>query len=298
MSHWFGFLNVDKPAGISSRDAVNRVQRFVRPAKVGHCGTLDPLATGVLVIGLGPATRLTPFVQDLPKTYIGQFRLGISSPTDDLEGTLTEVAAPIVEAQQLQAELPRFTGTIEQTPPEFSAVKIAGKRAYELARKGKDVQLKPRQVTIWELELTEFEYPDFTLRIHCGSGTYIRSLGRDLGRAVGSAAVMTSLRRTAIGDFEIESAIGVDSLTSEQIAEALLPAQTGLPCLPRRVLDAEQLKVLEFGSTLELEVDNSADQVAVVDQHDRLWAVMQRRGETTFSPKWNFWKQWREASAD
>lgn len=298
MSDCFGFLNLDKPAGLTSRDVVNRVQRLVRPIKVGHCGTLDPLATGVLVVCLGPATRLTRFVQDQPKTYIGKFRLGVTSATDDLEGALTEVPGPAVDASQLEAQLPRFTGNIQQVPPEYSAVKVRGKRAYELARRGAEVRLQPRSVTIWQLELVAFQYPEFELKMQCSSGTYVRSLGRDLGRAVGSAAVMTGLRRTAIGNFQVDNSLPVDALSPASIAAHLQAPQSGLLGIPRIHVAPSELAKLEFGTPLQLAAPASAQQVAVIDPDDRLWAVMQRRSEEEFSPKWNFWKHWRGQSPD
>ena len=150
-----GFINSNKQPGQTSREAVNAVQRLVRPAKIGHCGTLDPLATGVLVVCVGPATRLTNLVHEASKTYIGDFRLGVSSDTEDIEGELVPlVDAPEITAAQIESVLPEFVGAIDQMPPKFSALKINGKRAYDLARQGKEVKLKSRQIQVSSLRLT------------------------------------------------------------------------------------------------------------------------------------------------
>ena len=203
----FGILNLNKPVGCTSRDAVNRVQRLIRPVKVGHAGTLDPLAQGVLVLCLGPATRLIERVQQMPKHYRGTFRLGCHSPTDDTEGEVVPLsgATPPPRAA-ITAALGQFVGRIHQRPPAYSALKIGGQRAYHLARKGQAVTLPLRPVTIHALSINRFEYPELVLDIECGSGTYIRSLGRDLAKVVGTAAVMTGLTRTAIGPYAIDDA--------------------------------------------------------------------------------------------
>src|SRR5262245_7182097 len=170
----FGLLNIDKPAGVTSRDVVNRVQRLVRPLKVGHAGTLDPLATGVLVVAIGQATRLVEYLQRLPKTYQGTFLLGRTSDTEDIEGTVIELTdTSIPTEQQIQGALPQFLGTIDQTPPAYSALKVSGQRSYDLARRGQAVDLAARPVEIHDLQLVRFAYPELELLIRCGSGTYI-----------------------------------------------------------------------------------------------------------------------------
>src|SRR5438034_4937061 len=156
----FGLLNVDKPAGWTSRDVVNRVQQLVRPHKVGHAGTLDPLATGVLVIALGPATRLIEYVQRMPKSYQGSFLLGRTSDTEDTQGTVVELPTASIPAKEdILAAIPKFVGTIEQRPPAYSALKIAGQPAYKLARRGESVELVPRRVEIYSIEFVRYEYP-------------------------------------------------------------------------------------------------------------------------------------------
>ena len=179
----FGFLNINKPPHFTSRGAVNAIQKLIKPTRVGHAGTLDPLATGVLVLCVGPATRLTRFIQDQPKVYLAEFELGVTSDTEDRYGEKSIVPfASEISAEALADVLPSFTGKILQRPPAFSALKVQGKRAYTLARQGKDVQLKPREIEVYDLQLVNFSFPKFQLRIRCGSGTYVRSLGRDIAK--------------------------------------------------------------------------------------------------------------------
>ncbi|HEX5470857.1 MAG TPA: tRNA pseudouridine(55) synthase TruB, partial [Lacipirellulaceae bacterium] len=176
---WFGVLNVKKPGGATSRDAVDHVQRLVRPAKAGHAGTLDPLATGVLVICVGQATRLIRYVQRMPKTYRAQFLLGRRSETDDIEGQvelMDDCSRPAREA--VDHVIAQFIGEIEQKPPAHSAIKLAGRRAYQLARKGAEFELTPRPVVVHRIIVRRYEYPELELDIECGSGTYVRALGR------------------------------------------------------------------------------------------------------------------------
>jgi len=244
----FGLLNINKPSGMTSRDAVNCVQRLVRPAKVGHAGTLDPLATGVLVMCLGPATRLISYIQQMPKSYRGTFLLGRESDTEDIEGTVCELAsAPVPSHNEIQSLLPTFTGEIQQRPPIYSALKVAGKRAYELARSGQPVVLEPRPVQIHDLRLVRYSYPEMVIDIRCGSGTYIRSLGRDLAEQLGTKAVMSSLSRTAIGDFQISNAVSPSDLTQNILAECLMPARLALSSLRSVRLTAEELGRIRQG---------------------------------------------------
>ena len=179
----FGILNINKPSGITSRDAVNQIVRLVgKKIKVGHAGTLDPLASGVLVVCLGPATRLIDKVQAMPKRYRGAFLLGRTSDTEDIEGIVTELAdAPAPARAAIEQAAAQMVGVIQQRPPAYSAVKIAGRREYKRARRGEQPEMAPRPITIHALEVVEYDYPRLVLDIRCGSGTYVRSLGRDLG---------------------------------------------------------------------------------------------------------------------
>lgn len=248
-----GVLAVDKPGGMTSRDVLNRLQRAIPGVKLGHTGTLDPLATGVLVICAGKATRLVDDLHDWPKTYRGVFLLGRSSDTEDISGEIREhPEAPRPTSAALREALPRFVGEIQQVPPAYSALRVGGQRAYHLARKGKNPQLAPRPVEIHRLEITSYEYPRLELTIHCGSGTYVRSLGRDLARAVGTEAVLESLVRTAVGPFDLAGAAQLSELTPERFLRQLLPVRSALPNLPIRTLTDAELKSLEHTGRFEV----------------------------------------------
>ena len=288
-----GFINLNKLPGQSSRDAVNAVQKLVRPAKIGHCGTLDPLATGVLVVCVGPATRLTNLVQEASKTYVGDFRLGVSSETEDIEGQLEPlVDAPVVTAAQIAEVLPEFIGQIQQMPPKYSALKVNGKRAYNLARQGKEVELKPRLIQVNSLRLAAFDYPNFQLEIECGTGTYVRSLGRDIGARVGSAAIMTALERTVIGGFSIEEAVNPNELDAGNIAQHLLPVDRCLQGVERVVLEDDQALGLVDAKPVRLPTYADSERVVAMDGQGRVLAILVQREASIFTPKINFSKYW------
>ncbi|MBR5670052.1 tRNA pseudouridine(55) synthase TruB [Candidatus Saccharibacteria bacterium] len=199
---------VDKPSGMSSFGAVARVRRILtqregHKVKVGHTGTLDPFATGLLILLAGKATKKAPELTKKDKVYEATIRLGATSTTGDPEGEIAETGAAIPTREEIEAILPQFRGEIQQTPPAFSAIKINGQRAYKLARAGKDVEIPSRTVTIYELEIMSYEAPILKIRTHVSSGTYIRTLAEDLGKALGCGAYCTDLRRTKIADYDI-----------------------------------------------------------------------------------------------
>lgn len=207
------FLLIDKPAGMTSHDVVDNIRRWSGERRVGHAGTLDPFATGLLIVGVGrEATREFPKLVGLDKTYEAVFVLGASSDTDDLTGTFTQSPGLIrgLTRGSIQGAVQGLVGEIEQVPPAYSAIKIGGKKMYEAARAGKPLEAKPRKVTIYSIELLStsplhhFTTPSLSLRIHCSSGTYIRALARDLGRTLGTGGYVQALRRTTIGSFTIE----------------------------------------------------------------------------------------------
>jgi len=202
-----GILLVDKPAGMTSHDVVDRIRRAARMKRVGHTGTLDPAATGLLIICLGPATRLSEHFTALEKSYEGVMRLGIETSSYDLDGeVVAEKEVPTLDAARIQAECDGFTGQISQVPPMVSAVKVAGERLYKLARKGEVVERPARQVTVREFNVLNFAAPDATVRVTCSSGTYVRSLCHDVGQRLGCGAVLASLRRTSVGRHSVASA--------------------------------------------------------------------------------------------
>jgi len=247
----FGILNLAKPAGATSRDVVNMVQRLVRPAKVGHAGTLDPLATGVLIVCVGPATRLVETIHNLRKAYSATFLLGRSSDSGDIDEEVTERPdLPVPTREAIEAALPRFVGRILQTPPIYSAVKLDGKRAYQRARRGETVELAARPVDAYELRVRSYAYPSLEIDIVCGSGFYVRSLGRDLAREVGSDAVMSRLERTAIGPFTVPDAVDPRELSRDNLEARLQSPLAALVDYPRRICDSNDEERLFRGMSL------------------------------------------------
>jgi tRNA pseudouridine55 synthase len=280
----FGLINLYKPSGISSRQALNRVQRWVRPHKIGHTGTLDPLAEGVLVVTLGPATRLTSHIHAWPKSYRGTFLLGRYSDTLDVSGTVTEcVEAPQPDSSQLPIVLRKFRGTLLQQPPAYSALKIDGQRAYQRARQGEPVELAARPVTIFDLQIERYEYPELRLNVICSGGTYIRSLGRDIARALGTEAVMTQLTRTAVGHLTIDSAVHPDQLSGETIGQHLLSAREAVRDLPWVEITEPEWQRLSRGQDVQLP-DQTAGELAAVTPDGDLAALLCRIGSERYRP--------------
>jgi tRNA pseudouridine55 synthase len=290
-----GVVNLNKPTGMTSREAVDEVKRLVRPAKVGHAGTLDPLASGVLVVCIGKATRLIEFVQQMPKRYRATFLLGRTSPTEDIEGEVTELIEPPVPGrQQIERACEQFLGTIEQRPPAFSALKVAGRRAYELARRGQTVELAPRPVRIFELSIVDYEYPRLTLDIRCGSGTYVRSLGRDVAESLGTGAVMSALLRSEIGPFQIDKAIDPRELSRKKLDDVLQSPQAALAGIPTVALDERQIDLIACGRYFDAGkfegsiVNNTTDTLVALDRNNDLVAVLKRRDDGVYWPSINF----------
>ncbi|MEQ8787363.1 MAG: tRNA pseudouridine(55) synthase TruB [Pirellulaceae bacterium] len=289
----FGILNLLKPPHVTSRDVVNQVQRLVKPAKAGHAGTLDPLAFGVLVVGVGPATRLVEYVQRMPKRYRGTFLLGRSSDTDDVEGSVAELSdASIPTREQIEAALPALTGRIMQRPPAFSALKVKGKRAYDLARRGESFELEARPVIVYRLALRDYDYPRLELDVECGGGTYIRAIGRDLAASLGTAAVMSDLCRTAIGGFRLEDAVSPDALTRENLGRHLLPAARAVEGLPTVQLTAEECERIRRGMAIqaggrtsaEESTESTADEFAALTPSGELAAILVPRATDQLRP--------------
>jgi tRNA pseudouridine55 synthase len=249
-----GILNIDKPAGLSSHDVVARVRRLTRQQRVGHAGTLDPMATGVLLVCLGQATRVSEYLMDGRKLYRARIHFGAETDTYDATGQVTRQVSAIPTRAEIEALLPRFTGEILQTPPAYSALKIEGEPAYRKARRGETVEQAARPVTIYSLELRAWEPPDLELDIWCGRGTYIRSLAYDLGRAAGSAAHLTALERRAVGQFVIEGATPLDEFAELAVAgewqSLVYPLDEALLQYPEIIASAEDVARLLHGQTI------------------------------------------------
>ena len=229
-----GFLNLNKPKGITSFTAVEEVRRRLKEKKAGHAGNLDPNATGVLVIGLGKATRFLPYITDVEKEYIATIKLGVLTDTLDASGEVMDKKdVPPVDRAQLEEVLRHFIGEIEQTPPAYSAVKIEGKRLYELAREGVLVNPKPKKVTIYEIELLDLGEDEFRIRAVVSKGTYIRSLARDIAVRLGTYGIVKDLVRTRIGHFTLEEAVDLDD---PDLEKKVIPPDEGLIHLGEVVL--------------------------------------------------------------
>ena len=273
-----GVLVCDKPAGLTSHDVVARVRRLAGQRRVGHGGTLDPPATGVLVLALGRATRLLPFLPTEPKRYLAEVAFGAATDTLDAAGTVTgTAAADRVDEPGLRAVLAGFLGPQEQVPPMVSAIKVGGERLYAKARRGEEVERAPRPIVIHELELLGLaggERPLATLAVVCSGGTYVRSLAADLGRALGTLAHLASLRRTAVGRFA-----EADAHTLEELAEpgrmeaAVLDPAAAMASTATRALTPDEASALATGRTLD--PTGRGDPVAAVGPDGRLVAVIQ-----------------------
>ncbi|MDE2166049.1 MAG: tRNA pseudouridine(55) synthase TruB [Alphaproteobacteria bacterium] len=247
-----GWIVLDKPLGLSSARAVAAVKRAFNAAKAGHAGTLDPLATGVLPIALGEATKTVPYVVDGPKVYRFTVQWGEARTTDDAEGDVVARSDHRPSAEAIRAVLPRFTGTIDQRPPAFSAIKVSGQRAYALARAGVAAELAARSVTVRRLELVAAPDADRAVfEAEVGPGTYVRSLARDLGEALETRGFVTELRRLAVGRFGLNRAIPLDNLTalghSPAASGHLLPLETALDDIPALALTEDQANALRCG---------------------------------------------------
>lgn len=252
-----GWINVDKPPGLTSTQCLARVRHLTNAAKAGHGGTLDPLATGILPIALGEATKTVSWVMDAGKTYRFTARWGEATATDDMEGEIVARSDHRPGRAAIEAVLPRFTGEILQKPPAFSALKVAGERAYDLARAGRAPDLAPRPVRIDGLRLVDIPEADHAVfEVDCGKGAYVRALARDLGQALGTCAHVTALRRTRVGRFDEKSAFSLDSLADlcqKGAAHAyLLPVETALDDIPALVVTGPQADRLRQGQSIRI----------------------------------------------
>jgi tRNA pseudouridine55 synthase len=273
-----GFLVLDKPPGRTSHDLVADVRRATKIKKVGHAGTLDPMATGIVVVAIGRCTRLIRFIQDQPKEYLATAVFGVATDSLDADGTETdrmEMEVDIAELRRVAAE--RFTGEIMQVPPMVSALKKDGKRLYELAREGVEIERDARPVTIYDLEIASVgtgPHPEIRFRVVCGKGTYVRSLADDLARAVGGFAHLTALRRTTTGGAELEDAITPDQL--EHWETHLRDVNTVLSDRPAYRVDADVVARLRNGIRFHAD-DLPSEPFRVVGPHDEFVAMCEPR---------------------
>lgn len=249
-----GWFILDKPVGMTSTHAVSRLKRLYNAKKAGHAGTLDPLASGLLPIAFGEATKTVPFVQDGEKAYRFTVRWGIETDSDDSDGKVVQTSDRRPGPDQIEAALPRFTGTIMQVPPAFSAIKVNGERAYDMARDGEIVELAARPITINALEMIASTDDDAIFEARCGKGTYVRAIARDLGRALGCLGHVTALRRTRVGPFTEADACSLAELEAapDTAFDLLRPVEAGLIEVPCVVVDRDGASRLRRGQSLLL----------------------------------------------
>ncbi|GAB4448238.1 MAG: tRNA pseudouridine(55) synthase TruB [Chloroflexota bacterium] len=255
-----GVLVVDKPVGMTSHDVVQAIRNGTGLRRAGHTGTLDPRASGVLVILVGPAVRLSEYVSASDKRYQAIIRLGAKTDTFDADGKFTQSSQPInITEQQFEEVLKTFIGEIEQTPPPYSAVKVQGRKAYEMARKGEEVELEPRKITVHHLEVLEWAPPEVVIDVHCSSGTYVRSLANDLGEKLGCGAYLVGLRRTKSGRFSLRDAVPLRKLQEAFQAgnwyQYLIPAAEALGDWPAIELNPDEVEGVRHGHRVKAEPD-------------------------------------------
>lgn len=248
-----GVLLLDKPSGISSNQALQQAKRIYQAAKAGHTGSLDPLATGLLPICFGEATKFSHFLLDADKAYLAGIKLGATTSTGDAEGEVLSCSAVNVSLEQVRNVLQKFIGSVEQVPPMYSALKHHGKPLYEYARSGIDIERKVRHVQIYEIGLKKFEQDELEIMVHCSKGTYIRTLAEDIGSALGCGAHLSSLRRTVTGSFLLEDALTLKQLEAMSIEELdlkLLPVEAPLGDLPEVTVDRASANYLMQGQRI------------------------------------------------
>ena len=283
-----GVIPVDKPIGATSRRVVDAVARALGMKTVGHAGTLDPLADGVVVVCVGHATKLVDYLHDLPKHYTASFLLGRSSPSDDFETPIEVEAEPRVPTrEEIEAALPSFRGEILQRPCDYSAVHVDGKRAYRLARKGRPLELAAKRVRIDILAVRAYEWPRLGVDIVCSSGTFVRAIGRDLAMALGTTAVMESLTRTAVGPFERARSLAMAAVTLESVQAAMLPAVAAVPLVPRFTLGDDLLAKAVRGGLVAVG-DEPAEALAAVDEAGDLVGILKRHESGLYRLRPNF----------
>ncbi|RLD06734.1 MAG: tRNA pseudouridine(55) synthase TruB [Chloroflexi bacterium] len=274
-----GVLVIDKPTGMTSHDVVNVVRRGTGIRRAGHTGTLDPRASGVLVVLVGPAVRLSEYISASDKRYQAIIRMGTATDTYDAEGAFTreEVTVDVTE-EQFEAELKKFEGEVEQTPPAYSAVKVNGRKSYELAREGKEVELEPRMIQVHHLEVLEWATPEVVIDVHCSSGTYIRSLANDIGEVLGCGAYLVGLRRTKNGRFSLRDSVPLRKLKEAFEAgdwyKYIIPAAESLADWESVELDPDEVETLRHGQRVKAVPGTTAEMVRGISDAGELVALL------------------------
>ena len=273
-----GVLVVDKPVGLTSHDVVQIIRKGTNIRRAGHTGTLDPRASGVLVILIGPAVRLSEYVSASDKRYQAVMALGASTDTYDADGTVTNTSSVEVNEKQFEDALTSFVGEIEQVPPPYSAVKVKGKKAYEMAREGEEVDLAPRKIKVYSLELLEWAPPEVVVDVYCSSGTYVRSLAHDLGEKLGSGAHLVGLRRTKSGRFTLRDAVPLrklrDAFETGNWYQFLIPAAEALSDWTSLELSHDQVESVRHGHRIPVEA-TMGEWIRAISEQGELVALME-----------------------
>jgi tRNA pseudouridine55 synthase len=288
-----GVLVVDKPVGMTSHDVVQAIRRGTGIRRAGHTGTLDPRASGVLVVLIGPAVRLSEFVSASDKRYQAIIRMGSTTDTYDSEGQFTSQDMPVdVTEEDFEKVLKGFEGEIEQTPPQYSAVKVGGRKAYEKARKGEEVELEPRIIQVHHLEVLEWAPPEVVVDVHCSSGTYVRSLANDLGETLGTGAYLVGLRRTKSGRFTLRDAVPLrklqEAFTTGNWYQYLIPAAEALGDWDSRELDPDEVEEVRHGHRVPADPDTELDKWVrgISTQGELVALLLCMEGEEEGSREW------------
>lgn len=291
-----GFLNLHKPVGMTSRAVVDWVhERLGGSVKVGHTGTLDPLAEGVIVLAVGQAVRFIEFIQNVRKTYRSTFHLGETSSTDDAEGERTPFPeARVPEEETVRQMLPRFVGDLEQVPPQYSAIKRDGQRAYHQARQGKTLAMEPRTVRVERLTLLRYHYPRLEVEIVCGKGTYVRSLARDIGQALGCGGYVACLMRTQIGPFTAQHSLSLTSEPSANLIDQLIPMTCLAEMYPSFHCPADLVRRVRFGQRIQgpsLPPRETTGLKAILDEANQFVAMATWLADRQFLIPERVWQQ-------
>lgn len=265
-----GIIAINKPANWTSFDIVNKLKFMLKPAKVGHLGTLDPMATGVLLVTVGKATKLFDLMQEKTKTYVAEFEFGYTTDTLDATGVVASESKIIPDIEEIEKIIPNFIGVIDQIPPKYSAKSINGVRAYDMARKGKEFSLDPKKITVYNIKILAYAKPKITLEIVCGSGTYIRAIGRDIAEALNTVATMTKLERIKVDNFSIENCQNIEDINKENVNEFIIPIEKLLSLPHLEVDDTVKSRLLNGLTQIVNEIDGN---YMLIDEFDAVAIV-------------------------
>jgi len=283
-----GILLINKPAGITSFDVIRKLRNTLRIKKIGHCGTLDPFASGLLIVCIGEATKVVEYFSVLDKKYVAVLHLGINTDTYDKDGKITGKKEVAVSCEDITEVLEKFSGKIKQIPPEYSAIKINGIRSYKLARAGVKAELPEREIEVFSSKIMNISLPFVTIEFHCSKGTYIRSLANDIGKSLDTGAHLHNLSRTQIGDFDILNAFDIDCC-KEQLIERIIPIKEALYFIDSLTIKSEYKNEICFGRKLFnsyfIETANSNNTYKIFDENKTLLAIVECYGENIFKSK-------------